>query len=114
MANTFKSYSKANVGAILTDVYTVPAATTSVVIGFVLSNVSVTSPVLGDVKVNKSNVSLDDVYLVKGIELYTGSAYEFNGGNKIILETGDKIQVSSNTSSSIDILVSVLEQTWGN
>jgi len=111
MANTFKSYSKANVGLVVTDVYTVPAATTSVVIGFVLANVSATNPVLGDVKVNKANVAVDDVYLVKSIELYTGSAYEFNGGNKIILEAGDKIQVNSNAASSIDVLVSVLEQT---
>jgi len=111
MANTFKSYSKANVGLTISDVYTVPAATTSVVIGFVLANVSATDPVLGDVKVNKANVDLDDVFLVKSIELYAGSAYEFNGGNKIILEAGDKIQINSNTNSSIDILVSVLEQT---
>jgi hypothetical protein len=110
MANTFKSYTKANIGTLVEDVYTVPGSTTSVVIGFVLSNVSATDPVTADVLVNKA-AAVDDVYLVKGIELYTGSAYEVMAGNKIILETGDKIQVNSNTNSSVDVLLSVLEQT---
>lgn len=109
MANTFKSYTKANIGTLVEDVYTVPGSTTSVVIGFVLANVSATDPVSADVIVNKASV--DDVYLVKGIELYTGSAYEVMSGNKIILESGDKIQVNSNTNSSVDVLLSVLEQT---
>lgn len=110
MANTFKSYTKANIGTLVTDVYTVPGSTTSVVIGFVLANVSATDPVTADVLVNKA-AAVDDVYLVKGIELYTGSAYEVMSGNKIILETGDKIQVNSDTNSSVDVLLSVLEQT---
>lgn len=111
MANTFKSYTKANIGTLVEDVYTVPGSTTSVVIGLVMSNVSSTDPVHGDVKVNKANVSQDDVYMVKNIEIYVGGAYEFNAGNKIILEAGDKLQINSDTNSSIDVLVSVLEQT---
>lgn len=111
MANIFKSYSKSNIGITTEDVYTVPVGTTSVVIGCVLSNTTSTDPVHGSLLVNKSNISLDDVYLVKDIPLYVGSAYEFNTGNKIILEAGDVLQVSSDTASSIDALVSVLEQT---
>ena len=113
MANIFKSYSKSTVGTAVSDVYTVPNGTVSVVIGCVLTNTSATDPVYGNVIVDKSN-SLDTVYLVKDIPLFIGGAYEFNSGNKIILETGDKLQVSSNTALSIDVLVSVLEQSWGN
>jgi hypothetical protein len=110
MANTFKSYTKASIGTSSVDVYTVPAATTSVVIGFCLTN-RTASTITADVFVNKANVSADDVYIVKGIEVPVGTLYDFNAGNKIILETGDKIQILSNTESSVDVIVSVLEQT---
>ena len=110
MANTFKSYTKASVGVAQTDAYTVPLSTTSVVIGFILSN-RTASDITASVVLNKSNVSADDVYIVKDILIPDATFYDFNVGNKIILETGDKIQVSSNTSSSLDVLISVLEQT---
>lgn len=109
MANTFKSYTKASIGTSTQDVYTVPGATTTVVIGFCLSN-RTNSSVTADVYINKS-AAVDDVYIVKGILIPDGSLYDFNAGNKIILETGDKIQVTSNTASSVDVIVSVLEQT---
>lgn len=108
MANTFKSITKASVGISTQDVYTVPGATTAVVIGFCLSN-RTASNVTADVFINKSTG--DDVYIVKGILIPDGSLYDFNAGNKIILETGDKIEITSNTASSVDVIVSVLEQT---
>lgn len=110
MANTFKSKTKANVGNSAQTIYTVPASTTSVIIGFNLTNVSV-SDITADVFIDKADVSADNVYLVKGIEIPTGTLYDFNAGNKIILETGDLIQVTSSASSSVDVILSVLEQT---
>ena len=109
MANTFKSYTKASIGTATQDVYTVPGSTTSAVIGFCLTN-RTNSTVTADVYINKA-AAVDDVYIVKGIELPTGTLYDFNAGNKIILETGDKIQITSNTASSVDVIVSVLETT---
>jgi len=110
MANTFKSYTKASIGTITQDVYTVPGSTTSAVIGFCLTN-RTDDTVTADVQIDKADVSADDVYIVRGIELPTGTLYDFNAGNKIILETGDKIQITSNTASSVDVIVSVLETT---
>jgi uncharacterized protein YPO0396 len=109
MANTFKSFTKASIGTTQVDVYTVPAATTSIVIGFCLTNRH-SATVTADVFINKS-AAVDDVYLVKGIEIPIGTLYDFNAGNKIILQTGDKIQINSNTASSVDVIVSILEQT---
>ena len=40
MANTFKLKTKANVGVTTVGIYTAPAATTTVVIGITLSNIS--------------------------------------------------------------------------
>lgn len=110
MANTFKSYTKASIGTATQDVYTVPGSTTSAVIGFCLTN-RTSSSVTADVFIDKTTG--DDVYIVKGIELPTGTLYDFNAGNKIILETGDKIQITSSALSSVDAIVSVLETTWG-
>lgn len=110
MANTFKSYTKASIGTLITTVYTVPAATTTVVIGFCISN-RTSSSVYADVYVEKSDEDADGVYIVKGILVPDGSLYDFNAGNKIILQTGDEIKVTSDTSSSVDVIVSVLEQT---
>jgi len=110
MANTFISRTKASVGNSPTTVYTVPASTTSVVIGFNIAN-RTASTVTADVFINKSNVSYDDVYIVKDLEIPTGTLYDFNAGNKIILEDGDLIQVTASTSSAVDVIVSILEQT---
>ena len=110
MANTFKSYTKASVGASTEDVYTVPGSTTATVIGFCISN-RTSSSVTADVFIDKYDVAADDVYIIKGIEIPTGTLYDFNAGNKIVLETGDKIQVTSSDASSVDVIVSVLEQS---
>jgi len=109
MANNFKSYTLSNVGTGTSDVYTVPSSTTSVVIGLSLVNTTVAS-VTANVLVDKSGAQ-DTVYLAKSLEVPDSSFYEFNSGNKVILETGDKLQVSSSASSSIDVMLSVLEQT---
>jgi hypothetical protein len=110
MANTFKSITKASVGTSTTDAYTVAAGTTTVVIGLVLSN-RTGDQITADVILNKANVAADDVYLIRSLPIPNGSAFEYISGSKLILEAGDKIQVVSNTASSLDVAVSVLEQT---
>ena len=108
MANTFKSYTDADIGTSTADVYTVPSSTVAVIIGCNLSN-KTGDQVNASLIINKSIG--DNVYLIRNIPIPNGSAFEFNAGNKIILETGDKIQVVSDTASSIDAIISVLEQS---
>jgi len=110
MANTFKSKTKSNVGTSPSTVYTVPAATSTILIGFNIANTTANT-VTADVFLNKSDAGANDVYIVKGIELPTGTSFEFNTGNKIVLETGDLIQVTSSASTSVDVILSILEQT---
>ena len=102
MANTFKNYTSASVGTAATTAYTVPASTTSVMIGCNLANTS-SSQINMDVQVA-------GVYLAKGIPIPAGSALSVLDG-KIILETTDTVVVTSDTASSCDVIVSVLEQT---
>jgi len=102
MANTFKNYTSSSVGTSAATTYTVPAATTSVMIGCSLSNTSA-SQVTVDVQVA-------GIYLVKGAPIPAGSALSVLDG-KIILETTDTVVVTSSAAASCDVIVSVLEQT---
>jgi len=102
MANTFKNYTSSSVGTSAVTTYTVPASTTSVMIGCNLANTT-TSQIEVDVQVA-------GVYLVKGAPIPANSALSVLDG-KIILETTDTVVVTSDTASSADVIVSVLEQT---
>ena len=62
MANTFKLKTKANVGITTQNVYVVPSATTTVVIGITLANVSGSGCLVG---VGITRPSTDDVKLLK-------------------------------------------------
>ena len=102
MANTFKNYTSASVGTGATTTYTVPSSTTAVVIGCNVAN-RTTSQIAVDVQ-------CAGVYLVKGAPIPANSALSVLDG-KIILEAADTVVVTSDTASSADVIVSVLEQT---
>ena len=108
MANTFKSFTDTAVGTSLATAYTVPSATVAVVIGLNVANIT-GNQINVDLKVDKA--SGDDIFLVKNIPIPNGSSFEFNAGNKFVLQTGDAIKIVSDTASSVDVIVSVLEQT---
>jgi len=102
MANIFKNYTSASVGTSATTVYTVPSATTSVTIGLNIANTT------------GAQISIDvqaaGAYVVKGAPIPSGSALSVLDG-KIILEATDTVIVTSDTASSADVILSVLEQT---
>jgi len=102
MANTFKNYTSSSVGTGATTTYTVPGSTTSVMIGCNLAN-KTSSQIRVDVQTA-------GVYLVKNVVIPTGSALSVLDG-KVILEAADTVIVTSDTASSCDVIVSVLEQT---
>ena len=108
MANVFKLKTKANVGVTTTAVYTVPAATTTTVIGITLANTSGSSINVG---VGVSRVTSDSVKLLKDAPIPQGSTLEFMQGNKIVLEATDTLTVISDTNSSLDVALTILEMT---
>ena len=113
MANNFKLKTDSNIGTTLTTVYTVPASTTTICIGCTLANIHATANVNADVQIvtaATSGENGDDVYVIKGVPVPNASSLEIIEG-KIVLETGDAVKVKSDTASSIDIALSVLEQT---
>ena len=108
MANTFKLKTKANVGVSTTNVYVVPSATTTVVIGVTLANTSGSSINVG---VGVTRTSTDDVKLMKNVPIPQGSSFEFMAGNKVVLETTDTFTAESDVSNSLDVALTIMEIT---
>jgi len=102
MANTFKNYTSTSVGTSATTTYTVPASTTSIMIGCIISNTT-----SSEIKID---VQAAGAYVVKDAPIPSGSALSVLDG-KIILEATDTVVVTSDTATSADVIVSVLEQT---
>jgi hypothetical protein len=110
MANTFKRKLSRNVGTSLTNVggYTVASSTQTTVIGLTVSNTTA-SQVLVDATVYDAT---NDYYLIKQAPVPSGGSIVIVGGDqKVVLETGDSVRVKSDTASSIDIVMSILEIT---
>lgn len=125
MANTFKAFSKASVGTTATTAYQVElggaSGKTAIVIGISLANRAAT-PINVNVQIDRPATGTtaapsDDVYLAKDIPIPAGSTLEVMAGQKLILEysagagAGDKIVVTSDTASSLDVIVNALEIT---
>ena len=111
MANTFKNSAVAATGTSEVTAYTTPSSTTTTVIGLTCANVTSTSPIKVSIRVYDSSGSAY-FYIVKNAEIYEGGALVAVGGvQKLVLETGDLIRVVSDTASSVDTIVSVMEQT---
>ena len=108
MANTFKLKTKANVGVTTSNVYAVPSATPTVVIGVTLANTSGSSINVG---VGITRASTDDIHLMKNVPIPQGSSFEFMGGNKIVLETTDILTVKSDVNNSLDVALTIMEIT---
>ena len=108
MANTFKLKTKANVGISTQNVYVVPSATTTVVIGITLANVSGSGCL---VRVGITRPSTDDIKILKNAPIPQGSSLEFMQGNKVVLEASDTITVNSDTNNSIDVALTIMETT---
>lgn len=108
MANTFRLKTKSNIGVTTVGIYTVPSATMTTVIGLTLAN---TSGGNINVTVGISRTNTDSVNIIKGVPIPQGSTLEVMQGNKIIMESNDIITIVSDTNTSLDASLSILEMT---
>ena len=108
MANTFKLKTKNNVGTATSNVYVVPSSTTTVVIGVTLANTSGSSINVG---LGITRASTDDISLMKNVPLPYGSSLEFMQGNKIVLESTDTLTAVSDTNTTLDVALTIMEIT---
>ena len=98
--------------------YTVTSATTTVIIGLMLTNIhttSVTTEVeLVSTTANRggaNNVTNGTSFLVKDVSIPNGSTLELLTGGKVVLEAGDKIQIDCSVADKLSGSLSVLEIT---
>ena len=114
MANAFLSETKAGIGTSMTTVFTCPASTETTVIGLLVSNVAAAA-IAVDVQLDASGRTSgaeDSVYLVKAAPIPVGGALVVVGGDqKVIMEPGDIIKVTSDTAASADVQLSHLDIT---
>ena len=108
MANTFKLKTKSSVGTTPQNVYVVPAATTTTIIGISLANISGTGI---NVSIGVDRPVGDNVKLLKDAPVPQGATLEFMQGNKVVLETGDTLTCESDVNNSIDVSVTLMEMT---
>ena len=109
MANTFKNRTLRQVGTSPVDVGAVVAASTqTTLIGMTLANVT-----SGVISVTATlHDGSNTTHIVKDAPIPTGGSLVVLGGDqKVVLMTGDKITVTSNTASSADVIMSFLEIT---
>lgn len=108
MAETFVNAGVV-LGAAATDIYTVPASTTAIIIGCQVSNVGATNNELDFWWTDSSN-SDAAIYLADGVDVPISASYEPIGG-RLVLEAGDKLRGLSETASELEVTVSILELT---
>ncbi len=110
MANTFKNKLERQIGTSLTAIesYTVPASTETTVIGLTVSNTTAAT-IEVDVTVNDAT---NDYYVVKTAPVPSGGSLVVVGGDqKLVLTTGDSVKIKSDTATSADAVMSILEIT---
>ena len=119
MPNTFKVVSHdvmpASAGT-PEDLYTTPSSTTTVILGLVIANVH-TSQVTADVKLVSDTsgggraATNTTTFLLKDAPIPVGSSLEILAGNKVVLETTDKLQVDCSVADKVSITLSIMEIT---
>ena len=111
MENTFLRKTSRNIGVFQHVVggYTVPSATATTIIGLTCANVLTTAIT---VDVSLYNTTDGSTHIVKGATVPAGGSLVVVGGDqKVVMETGDQILVTSSASNSCEVIMSILEIT---
>ena len=119
MANTFRVVSHDVMPASSgtpEDLYTTPSSTTTVVLGIMVANVH-SSQVTASVKLVSDTsgggraATNTTTFLVKDAPIPVGSSLELLSGNKVVLETTDKIQIDCSVADKVSVTMSIMEIT---
>ena len=104
MAQNFRRYTSNAVGTSAATLFTANSYDT--IVGISVANVT-GSAISVDVYINDGS---NDIYLVKGAPITAGGALQVvDGGAKFVVESGDALKVVSDTASSADVYVSVVD-----
>ena len=102
MPNVLTNYTSASIGTTPATLYTVPASTTGTIVGLQIAN-TVGSQIAVDVQVA-------GVYVVKGVPIPANSSLSVLDG-KLVVKTTETVVITSDTATSADAILSVLEQS---
>lgn len=119
MANTFKVVSHDVMPASSgtpEDLYTTPSSTTTVVLGMVLANVHTTQvttsvKLVSDTSGGGRTATNTTTFLLKDAPIPVGGSLEILSGNKVVLETTDKIQIDCSVADKTSVTMSIMEIT---
>jgi hypothetical protein len=119
MANTFKVVSHDVMPASSgtpEDLYTTPGSTTTIILGMVLANVhtsqvTVSVKLVSDTSGGGRTATNTTTFLLKDAPLPVGSSLEILSGNKVVLETTDKIQIDCSVADKASVTMSIMEIT---
>ena len=96
--------------------YTVAGSTTTVILGLVLSNIhtsSVTTEIeLVSTTANRggaNNVTNGTSFLVKDVTIPSGSSLELLSGGKVVMETGDYLNIDCSVADKVSGSLSIME-----
>ena len=104
MAQNFRRFTSNNVGTGATTVLTANSFDT--IVGISLANVT-TSAITASCYINDGS---NYIHLVKDVSIPSGSALQvLDGGAKFVVQSGDALKVISDTASSLDVWVSVVD-----
>ena len=108
MANALKNKTHRQIGTTLTKIeaYDCPGSTETTIIGLTIANTSV-SAIEVDATLNDGT---NDFYIVKAAPVPVGASLVVIGGDqKVVLMPGDSVKVRSDTATSADAIMSILE-----
>ena len=109
MANSFKLKTDTAVGTSPAPLYTCHRSTETTTIRFSIANI-VASQITADVQLENNDG--DNIYLIKAAPIPVGSTLVVVGGDqKVVMEASDVLKVTTNTASSGDVALSILEIT---
>ncbi len=107
MAQNFRRYTRQGVGTAATDI---PDGSNfdsyDTIVGIHMSNTSANA-ITVDAYINDGSAN---VYLIKGAPIAAGGALQLlDGGAKVVVQSGDRLYVKSDTASSLDVWVSAVD-----
>jgi hypothetical protein len=107
MATFFKNELVSGLGTVTTQIYTVPNATNTTVIGMALTNITVGN-VAVDVQIEDESSSR--VHYIKNVIIPPGNSLRaVTQSEKLILEPFNSIYVTTDTEGGIDLALSYVE-----
>ena len=114
MANEFRNRTLTGVGTSATTLYSTPDGKTSIVLELDLANttsnvVEATVELLDYSDASGSGVGTNWKHIVKNAPVPAGGSLMVIAGQKIVLEAGDKVRVTSSAANVMDAVAAILE-----